>query len=181
MSSKKNLSKKSRIKTTAAKATKKVVTNKRSAVAPAIAAEKVIKVVSEAADPRPSSSEKPRNHLPAVGTVIRKLDRYGNERCRCEIVDGGVEYKGKFFTSLSAAAMAAAKDLHLENKTQNGYTFWGLVKPGNRLEAATRAWERFRTHVKALVESPRDAERAPLTALLERTLADHNDLRGSLR
>jgi hypothetical protein len=59
------------------------------------------------------------SRLPAVGTVIKKTDRHGAVRCQCTVVEEGVRYKGRVFGSLSGAAMAAAQDLGLKNKTQN--------------------------------------------------------------
>lgn len=47
------------------------------------------------------------------------VDRHGSVRCECTVEDGGVRYAGKVYRSLSAAAMAAAKDLGLTNRTQN--------------------------------------------------------------
>jgi hypothetical protein len=76
----------------------------------------------------------PESRLPPVGTVIKKLDRYGNVRCQCTVTDDGIRYKSQNFRSLSGAAMAAAQDLGLENKTQNGFTFWGLTKPARKLD-----------------------------------------------
>ena len=70
--------------------------------------------------------------LPALGTMLQKRDRHGAVRCECTVEDGGIRYAGKVYRSLSAAAMAAAKDLGLTNKTQNGFTFWGLSKPPRR-------------------------------------------------
>ena len=68
----------------------------------------------------------------------------------------GVRYAGRVYTSLSGAAMAAAKDLDLKNKTQNGYIFWGLSKPprpaSDPLVALERAWERYRDRVERLVK-----------------------------
>jgi len=52
--------------------------------------------------------------------------------------------------------MATAKDLGLNNKTQNGFTFWGLNKPPHRpsdpLVALARAWKRYYGNVEALVK-----------------------------
>ena len=79
-----------------------------------------------AADPR----------LPAVGTVLQKRDRHGAVRCECTVVeDGGIRYAGKLYSSLSGAAMAAAKDLGLASTTANGFSFWGLAKPAPRPDA----------------------------------------------
>lgn len=64
--------------------------------------------------------------LPAIGTVIRKLDRHGKVRCKCRVVRDGIQYKGRVYRSLSGSAVAAATDLGLESPTQNGYVFWDL-------------------------------------------------------
>jgi hypothetical protein len=64
--------------------------------------------------------------LPAPGTVLQKRDRQGTVRCECTVETDGIRYQDTLFPSLSAAAMAAAKDLGLGSKTQNGFAFWGL-------------------------------------------------------
>jgi hypothetical protein len=98
----------------------------------------------------------PNPRLPALGTTIEKHDRHGAVRCKCTVEEGGIRYAGKVYTSLSGAAMAAAKDLDLKNKTQNGYIFWGLIKPprpaSDPLVALERAWERYRDRVETLVK-----------------------------
>ncbi len=94
--------------------------------------------------------------LPAPGTLLQKRDRHGAVRCECTVEKDGVRYAGKIYKSLSAAAMAAAKDLGLTNKTQNGFVFWGLSKPPRQpadpLVALERAWERYHGNVVALVK-----------------------------
>jgi len=94
--------------------------------------------------------------MPPPGTVIKKLDRYGNVRCECTVEEGGIRYEGTLYKSFSAAAMAAAKRIGLTNKTQNGWTFWGLTKPArpssDPLETLPRAWERYRGSVTAAVK-----------------------------
>lgn len=40
----------------------------------------------------------------------------------------GVRYAGTLYRSIFSAALAAAKDLGLKKKTQNGYVFQGIVK-----------------------------------------------------
>jgi hypothetical protein len=98
----------------------------------------------------------PDPRLPAVGSTIEKRDRHGAVRCTCTVEEGGIRYAGKPYTSLSGAAMAAAKDLGLKNKTQNGFIFWGLIKPprpaSDPIQGLERAWERYRDHVEALVK-----------------------------
>ncbi|MEO7729618.1 MAG: hypothetical protein ABIY55_01495, partial [Kofleriaceae bacterium] len=76
-----------------------------------------------------TASRRAEQRLPPPGTVIEKKDRYGNVRCKCTVEATGIRYNRQEYRSLSAAAMAAAKDLGLKNKTQNGFTFWGLSKP----------------------------------------------------
>jgi hypothetical protein len=98
----------------------------------------------------------PDARLPPVGTVIEKRDRHGQVRCACTVEEGGISYDGTLYRSLSAAAMVAAKDLGLTNKTQNGYTFWGLSKPprapSDPMEALDRAWTRYHGKVAAIVK-----------------------------
>lgn len=104
----------------------------------------------------PAAPTTPDPRLPAPGTVLQKRDRHGAVRCACTVEDGGIRYAGKVYRSLSSAAMAAAKDLGLTNKTQNGFTFWGLSKPprrpGDPLVALDRAWDRYHGNVEALVK-----------------------------
>jgi len=64
--------------------------------------------------------------VPPPGTVLQKRDRQGAVRCECTVETDGVRYRDALFPSLSAAAMAAARDLGLGSKTQNGFAFWGL-------------------------------------------------------
>jgi hypothetical protein len=78
---------------------------------------------SETAAPKPLDAR-----LPGVGTIIRKLDRKGNIRCECKVVEGGIDYKGQVYQSLSGAGLAAAKDLGLKSTTNDGWTFWGVRK-----------------------------------------------------
>jgi hypothetical protein len=78
--------------------------------------------------------------------------------------------------------MAAAKDLGLNNKTQNGFTFWGISKPPRRssdpLEALERAWERYHGNVAALVkEGVTDEKRSKVVS----TIRKHAQVIESLR
>jgi len=120
-----------------------------------------------------SAPKEPDPRLPAAGTVLQKRDRHGAVRCECTIEEGGVRYAGKVYHSLSAAAMAAAKDLGLNNKTQNGFTFWGLSKPPRRtsdpLVALDRAWERYHGNVEALVkDGVTDENRSKVVAAIRK-------------
>lgn len=97
-----------------------------------------------------TTAARQRDHrLPAPGTVIAKRDRHGSIRCTCTVQDNEILYNGKTYPSVSAAALAAAKDLGLKNTTQNGFTFWGLSKPQRRptdtLTKLAKAWVRYHT------------------------------------
>lgn len=105
--------------------------------------------------PAPASGTRdPR--LPPVGMVLQKRDRHGTVRCECTVEEGGIRYQGELYRSLSGAAMAAAKVLGLNNKTQNGFSFWGITKPTrpprDPLVALDRAWERYQGSAAALVK-----------------------------
>jgi hypothetical protein len=109
--------------------------------------------------------------LPPVGTVIRKLDRHGATRCEVKVVEGGFEYKGELFKSLSGAACAAAKDLGI-NGQQNGFVFFGIVKQDakakNPVQAIEKVWERYIARVKAIAGAGLDAgTRKQVAELLE--------------
>ena len=153
------------------KATKKVSTQKtrtpapkvQSGMAQAPAGERKkttgkVALQDPAPEPKgtaPTSASDPR--LPPVGTVIQKRDRHGAIRCECTVEGEGIRYAGTLYRSISSAALAAAKDLGLRNKSENGYVFWGLVKlrrPGEDPVAAfERAWGRYRERVEAFVRN----------------------------
>jgi hypothetical protein len=89
------------------------------------------------------------------------------------VEDGGIRYAGKVYRSLSSAAMAAARDLGLTNKTRNGFTFWGLSKPPRRssdpLVALDRAWDRYQGNVEALVkDGVTDENRSKVVAAIRK-------------
>jgi hypothetical protein len=131
---------------------------------------------------RPTDNAEAR--LPPLGTVIRKLDRYGAVRCECVVEEAGIRYNGNLYRSLSGAAMAAAKDLGLTNKTQNGFTFWGLTKPrrpGGPLESLTHAWERYQKHLTTLVsDGLTDENRAQAATLIDQHASALQALRGQV-
>jgi hypothetical protein len=106
-----------------------------------------------------------------VGTVIQKRDRYGAVRCQCTVDEGGIRYEGQLYGSLSGAAMAAAADLGLTNKTQNGFTFWGLTKPTRMLDdpeaALKKACARFEGLATAVTKGVTDENRAKVRAALQ--------------
>jgi hypothetical protein len=119
----------------------------------------------------PAAPGTPDPRLPPVGTVLKKIDRHGTVRCECTVEEGGFRYAGEFYRSLSAAAMAAAKDLGLQNKTQNGWAFWSITKPTRRpsdpLGALERLWERYHGSAEALVkQSVAEEDRSKVAAAI---------------
>ena len=117
--------------------------------------------------PAPAGERDPR--VPPVGTVLRKVDRHGATRCEATVEADGFRYDGTLYKSLSAAAMAAAKDLGLGDTAQNGFVFWSLVKPAARaadpIAALEHAWDRFHAKAEGLFASANDeAVRAKLQA-----------------
>ena len=110
--------------------------------------------------------------LPPPGTVLQKKDRHGNLRCEATVEEGGIRYNGNLHRSLSAAAMAAAKDLGLGG-SQNGFLFWGVVKQERRaadpVAALERAWERYHGRAAALVQAGlTDENREAVRAAIEK-------------
>lgn len=106
--------------------------------------------------------------------MLQKRDRHGAVRCECEVTEDGIRYQGTVYRSLSAAAVAAAKDLGLNAKTMNGFTFWGLVKPArptaDPLTALERAWERYAAKVESALEGTKATGegRDPVLTALQR-------------
>ena len=107
--------------------------------------------------PKPAREQVRDPRLPEPGTVIRKLDRQGNVRCECTVEADGVRYNDTLYRSLSAAAMAAAKDLGLGGRTQNGFTYWGLSKPPRKgvdpVASLEKAWQRYRDRLHATISN----------------------------
>jgi hypothetical protein len=95
--------------------------------------------------------------LPAPGTVLQKKDRQGAVRCECTVEDEGIRFKGTLYRSLSAAAMAASKDLGLGGQAQNGFLVWGLVRQAPRekdpVAALEHAWERYRACAEGVLKT----------------------------
>jgi len=105
--------------------------------------------------------------LPPPGTVLRRVDRHGNVRCECTVEEHGVRYAGTMYKTLSAAAVAAAKDLGFQSASQNGFIFFGLIKPKhvegasqNTLLSLERAWVRYRERAQASAQTSDDDTRA---------------------
>ncbi|HEX2569777.1 MAG TPA: DUF2924 domain-containing protein [Polyangia bacterium] len=129
-------------------------------------------------EPTPSSKEaQPRERdprLPPPGTVLQRRDRHGNVRCECTVEQDGIRYAGKLYKSLSAAAIAATKDMGLKSKTQNGHTFWGVAKPArpakSLLEVLERVWERYREHAEIIAaqSGADDGQRARVRQAIEK-------------
>ncbi|MBN1773594.1 MAG: DUF2924 domain-containing protein [Deltaproteobacteria bacterium] len=119
--------------------------------------------------------------LPTPGTVIQKCARDGSVRCEVTVEADGIRYKGTLYRSLSAAALAAAKDLGIRGRAQNGYTFFGLSKPprrvGDPLEVLGRAWERYRDRATAVVGAVTDDNREQVRDVVEKHVEVIKDLR----
>jgi hypothetical protein len=129
---------------------------------------------------RPPRATDPR--MPPVGTVLEKRDRHGAVRCEATVEDGGVRYKGQLYKSLSAAAMAAAKDLGGGGGAINGWTFFGITKPARAqrdpMIALDRAWERYRGNAEALVKTGiTDDNRSQVRAAIKKHAAAIEALR----
>jgi len=122
----------------------------------------------QAAEPETATSTEPKAaakakaaprardpRLPEPGTVLQKKDRQGTVRCECTIEQDGIRYQGTLYRSLSAAAMAASKDMGLGGRAQNGFLFWGLIKQpvreGDPVAALERAWERYESRAKGIL------------------------------
>ena len=134
---------------------------KNEAKAPKAEKPEVKMAAKPAAEPAPVRERDPR--LPPVGTVLTKKDRAGNVRCSCTITEGGFEYKGTEYRSLSAAAMAAAKDQGTKGMI-NGFLYFGLATQPRRIadpvEALAHAWERFHEKATSAFASAKDHEAA---------------------
>ncbi len=127
----------------------------------------------------------PDPRLPAPGTVLQKRERHGAVRCECTVEKTGVRYAGNIYRSLSAAAMAAAKDLGLTNKTQNGFVFWGITKPprpvGDPVAALAKAWERYHGRAALLIEKGvTDENREAVRTTIEKHVGMLGELAGAL-
>ena len=92
-----------------------------------------------------------RSLFAAAGNhMLEKHDRKGQVRCQCQVVEGGVLYRGTTYKSLSAAALAASHDRGLKTKAVDGWSFWGLktrttpARSKNALERLERAWKKYR-------------------------------------
>lgn len=153
------------VKAERAKAIKAVATTKKGKATSAAPVDGKAVTSGAVSAPAPRA---PNPRLPPVGTLIEKKDRDGNVRCACTVEADGIRYAGTTYKSLSAAAMAAAKDLGLLNKTQNGYVFWGLekVERHDPKEAAERASERYHGHITSMVTGMTDETKREVTTLV---------------
>lgn len=113
--------------------------------------------------------------------MIQKKDRQGKVRCECEVLEDGIRYKDTTFRSLSAAAMAASKDLGLGGSAK-GFLFWGLIKQSARatdpVAALEHAWERYRARAEGILSTGvTDENRAKVLS----TVKKHVDALEALR
>ncbi len=138
------------------------------------------KVDSKATTPR---ARDPR--LPAPGTVLQKKDRQGAVRCECTVEADGVRYNGTSYRSLSAAAMAASKDLGLGGRAMNGFLFWGLIQQPARetdpIAALEHAWERYRSRTETILKtSVTDENRVKVLSTVKKHVVALETLRESV-
>lgn len=84
----------------------------------------------------PSGSER---RTPPVGTLLQKRDRRGQLRCEAVVVAEGIRFRGTVYSSLSAAALAAARALGLTTRSINGWAWWGLENPRRSRRTAAAA------------------------------------------
>lgn len=129
--------------------------------------------VPAAAAPKGPQTSAAARRLPPVGTVLQKRDRQGQLRCECVVIEDGVHYAGTVYRSLSAAAVAATRDLGLKGSQVNGFTFWGLTRPARQgadpLAAIERVWGRYATSLEALLERTKGTSGLePVLAALKR-------------
>lgn len=139
---------------------------------PSTPAEMVAETQAEK-EPEVTSLTTRNSRLPPVGTVLVKKDRAGAERARCAVVEGGIEYDGEVYKSLSAAGLKAMADLGLAAKTCDGFAFWGLKKD-ERVAAAKpvdfeqieKVWDRYRERIEAAAMATNADQRAKLGEML---------------
>jgi hypothetical protein len=149
--------------------------------------------VEAQAAPRPepkASATKPTKtarapRLPEPGTVLQKKDRQGTVRCECTVEENGIRYQGTLYRSLSAAAMAASKDMGLGGRAQNGFLFWGLIKQtvraGDPVAALEKTWARYETRAKVILETDLDEElREKLQAVVRKHAAALEGMQGQV-
>ena len=115
------------------------------------------KTLKKTANPKPTKIGAEMVPALPVGTVIQKRDRHGKVRCECTVEANGYRYGKTMYASLSAAAMAAAKDLGLVAKSLNGFVFWGLKKPlgANPIERIDHLWKRYNDAALQLAKDPK--------------------------
>lgn len=79
-------------------------------------------LVADTAHAQHSGKRKQRDpRLPPPGTVLER--EYQGQKLRAKVLeDGGISFRGKTYTSLSQAALAATGTIW------NGYVFWNLAK-----------------------------------------------------
>ena len=117
--------------------------------------------------------------------MLQKKDRQGAVRCECTVEADGVRYNGTSYRSLSAAAMAASKDLGLGGRAMNGFLFWGLIQQPARetdpIVALEHAWERYRSRTEAILKtSVTDENRAKVLSAVKKHVDALETLRESV-
>jgi hypothetical protein len=161
--------------------TKKAAPEKQAA-APDTAASPQPKTAAKATKAAPRARD---SRLPAPGTVLQKKDRQGEVRCECTVEAEGIRYQGTLYRSLSAAAMAASKDMGLGGRAQNGYLFWNIIRQPARekdpVAALERAWERYESRAKVIVAAGlSDETKAKVLSTVRKHVAALESLQGQV-
>lgn len=122
--------------------------------------------------------------LPAPGTTLTRRVRSG-ETLTLQVDADAFSYGGASYRTISGATKAACEEHGM--KPQNGYIFWGLIKPerrpgvapkipfANALEILDQAWKRYHKVVSQValnVEKTPDPEAAVATIDEHRSLID---------
>lgn len=153
----------------AAKSAAKAKPSKHEAMAALVGAVGQTSKTAKAKAAKPAPEPKPRDsRLPAAGTVLTKRTADGKV-AECVVGSGnGGTYQGVEYTSLSSAARAAAADLGL-NTNQNGFLFWGLVKPSATKDpvlAASKAIASMQASLRAAWSAGSPEDRAAIRSMI---------------
>lgn len=83
------------------------------------------RVVSRPANARPLSS-----HAGSIPDGAELKAMYKGQEFRARVVDGRIEWNGRFFDSISAAAVAVIQSTGSRRPTENGWRFWEVKENG---------------------------------------------------
>lgn len=86
---------------------------------------------SRRAEQRPQPPPRRRGVLPPAGSTLTHSDRTGRT-ATATVTDRGIEFRGQIYTSMSSAAVAAAKSLGSTTTALNGNVYWTVTPPGTK-------------------------------------------------